>query len=107
MVIAACIRCCDVNVNMLAFPSGLSSERKGSPVPRRQGGQSRPAAAIAGTGRTRLRDVAHAANVSTMTVVRVLREPHKVAVATRERVEKVLADTGYTPDLVARGLVSN
>ena len=42
-----------------------------------------------------------------MTVVRVLREPHKVAVATRERVEKVLADTGYTPDLVARGLVSN
>lgn len=42
-----------------------------------------------------------------MTVVRVLREPHKVATATRERVEKVLADTGYTPDLVARGLVSN
>jgi len=42
-----------------------------------------------------------------MTVVRVMREPHKVATATRERVEKVLADTGYTPDLVARGLVSN
>lgn len=74
---------------------------------RRQGGQSRQAVAAAATGRTRLLDVARAANVSTMTVVRVLREPHKVAVATRERVEKVLADTGYTPDLVARGLVSN
>jgi len=42
-----------------------------------------------------------------MTVVRVLREPHKVAAGTRERVERVLSDTGYTPDLVARGLVSN
>ena len=41
-----------------------------------------------------------------MTVVRVLREPHKVAAATRARVEHVLAETGYTPDLVARGLVS-
>lgn len=42
-----------------------------------------------------------------MTVVRVLREPHKVADATRARVEQVLSETGYTPDLVARGLVSN
>lgn len=42
-----------------------------------------------------------------MTVVRVLRDPSKVAAATRARVERVLADTGYTPDLVARGLASN
>lgn len=72
-----------------------------------KGIRTRRAVAVAGTGRTRLLDVAREAKVSTMTVVRVLREPHKVAVATRERVEKVLADTGYTPDLVARGLVSN
>src|SRR4051812_13300452 len=57
--------------------------------------------------RPRLLDVATAAGVSTMTVMRVLREPGKVAVATRERVQRVLTDTGYTPDLVARGLASN
>ncbi|HVO87844.1 MAG TPA: LacI family DNA-binding transcriptional regulator [Casimicrobiaceae bacterium] len=57
--------------------------------------------------RPRLVDVAHAAGVSTMTVVRVLREPDKVAQRTRERVLEVVRRTGYTPNLVARGLVSN
>ena len=42
-----------------------------------------------------------------MTVVRVLHEPSKVAARTRERVERVIRETGYTPDLVARGLASN
>jgi len=42
-----------------------------------------------------------------MTVVRVLREPEKVAAGTRARVQHVLRETGYTPDLVARGLASN
>jgi LacI family gluconate utilization system Gnt-I transcriptional repressor len=42
-----------------------------------------------------------------MTVVRVLRDPEKVAARTRDRVQRVLTDTGYTPDLVARGLASN
>jgi LacI family gluconate utilization system Gnt-I transcriptional repressor len=64
-------------------------------------------AAKARYARTRLTDVAHAAGVSTMTVVRVLREPHKVAQQTRARVKRVLEETGYTPDLVARGLVSS
>ncbi len=41
-----------------------------------------------------------------MTVVRVLREPQKVAPATRTRVEAALEATKYTPDLVARALVS-
>jgi len=62
---------------------------------------------VARVGRTRLVDVAHAAGVSTMTVVRVLREPHKVAAATRARVKQVLRETGYTPDLLARGLALN
>jgi LacI family gluconate utilization system Gnt-I transcriptional repressor len=56
--------------------------------------------------RTRLQDVARAAGVSTMTVTRVLREPAKVAEATRRRIEQILRETGYTPDLVARGLAS-
>jgi len=58
-------------------------------------------------GRPRLQDVAARAGVSAMTVVRVLREPAKVAARTRERVERVIAKLGYTPDLVARGLASN
>lgn len=58
------------------------------------------------TGRSRLEDVAQRADVSTMTVVRVLREPHKVAPATLARVKAVLDETQYTPDLVARSLVS-
>lgn len=66
-----------------------------------------PADAYRKDARPRLLDVARAAGVSTMTVVRVLREPHKVAAATRTRVEQVLADTAYTPDLIARGLASN
>ena len=57
--------------------------------------------------RPRLADVASAAGVSTMTVVRVLRDPAKVAAATRARVEQVIRETGYTPDLIARGLASN
>jgi LacI family gluconate utilization system Gnt-I transcriptional repressor len=56
--------------------------------------------------RTRLLDVARAAGVSTMTVVRVLRDPSKVARDTRARVQRILVETGYTPDLVARGLAS-
>ncbi len=58
-------------------------------------------------GRPRLADVARAAGVSTMTVVRVLRDPAKVAEATRARVRGVLSETGYTPDLIARGLASS
>lgn len=54
--------------------------------------------------RPRLRDVAARARVSTMTVVRVMRAPDKVAEATRRRVETAIAATGYTPDLLARGL---
>jgi len=72
----------------------------------RGSGRRAPAARPAPAPRARLADVARAAGVSTMTVVRVLRDPGKVADATRERVAAVLRDTGYTPDLVARGLAS-
>lgn len=57
--------------------------------------------------RSRLRDVARLAGVSTMTVVRVLRDPAKVAQKTRARVEAVIRKTNYTPDLMARALASS
>ena len=56
--------------------------------------------------RARLSDVAREAGVSTMTVARALRDPDKVAAETMRRVQKVLRETGYTPDLMARGLAS-
>lgn len=57
--------------------------------------------------RSRLSDVARLAGVSTMTVVRVLRDPAKVAQKTRARVEAAIRKTDYTPDLMARALASN
>jgi LacI family gluconate utilization system Gnt-I transcriptional repressor len=54
--------------------------------------------------RPRLKEVATLAGVSTMTVTRALHAPHKVADATRVRVEAIARDLGYTPDLTARGL---
>ena len=54
--------------------------------------------------RPRLKEVATLAGVSTMTVTRALNAPHKVAEATRARVEAIARDLGYTPDLTARGL---
>jgi len=62
---------------------------------------------VAGTERSaRLSDVARRAEVSTMTVARVLRHPEKVAPATRARVAAALEAEQYTPDLVARALAS-
>ncbi|HUH94956.1 MAG TPA: LacI family DNA-binding transcriptional regulator [Casimicrobiaceae bacterium] len=51
--------------------------------------------------------MAQAAGVSTMTVVRALREPDKVAAQTLARVRRVIDETRYTPDLLARGLASS
>jgi LacI family gluconate utilization system Gnt-I transcriptional repressor len=83
---------------MVAFSARLSNRRlmTARSKPRRRAAAARP----------RLVDVAQAAGVSMMTVTRVLRERDKVAPKTRARVERVLRDTGYTPDLVARGLAS-
>ena len=49
-------------------------------------------------------DVARAAGVSQATVSRVLSGSPKVAPATRQRVLDALAETGYTPNLVARAM---
>jgi LacI family gluconate utilization system Gnt-I transcriptional repressor len=67
---------------------------------------ARKQAARPTVSRPRLADVARDAGVSAMTVVRVLRDPGKVAKSTRERVAASLHKTKYTPDLVARALVS-
>ena len=54
--------------------------------------------------RVTIRDVAQAAGVSTQTVSRVLNDRPDVAPETFDRVQRVIADTGYLPDMLARGL---
>lgn len=53
-----------------------------------------------------MQDVARAAEVSTITVSRVLRTPEKVKAATRERVQAAVRELGYVPDQVAGALSS-
>jgi LacI family transcriptional regulator len=54
--------------------------------------------------RSILRDVAQTAGVSLRTASRVLNDDPRVAAATRERVQGVMKDLRYTPDLMARSL---
>lgn len=52
-------------------------------------------------------EIASEAGVSISTVSRVLNNPEKVSISTRKRVENVLAKNSYTPNALARGLVTN
>ncbi len=54
----------------------------------------------------RMRDIAKAVGVSTMTVSRALRADASVAPATREAILQAVHDLGYVPDLAAGGLSS-
>ena len=58
------------------------------------------------TARRRLtiKEVAEAAGVSTQTVSRVLNNRPDVAPETYERVQQIIADTGYAPNMLARSL---
>lgn len=51
-------------------------------------------------------DVAEKAGVSLATVSRVLNNSPKVRPATKEKIEKVIKELGYQPNLIARGLAS-
>jgi LacI family transcriptional regulator len=51
-----------------------------------------------------IRDVARVCGVSSMTVSRVINESQKVRPETRRRVEQAIAELGYVPSRLARGL---
>lgn len=51
-------------------------------------------------------DIARQAGVSASTVSRVINHKPGIKDSTRKRVEKLLAECGYTPDAAARGLVT-
>lgn len=52
-------------------------------------------------------DVAGAAGVSLATVSRVLNHPEKVKPATREKIQRIIRELGYKPNLNAKGLASS
>lgn len=52
-------------------------------------------------------DVAGAAGVSLATVSRVLNHPEKVKPGTRERINRIIRELGYKPNLNAKGLASS
>src|SRR5918994_4026165 len=55
-------------------------------------------------GAVTIKDVARLAGVSTMTVSRVMNEHANVRPETRQRVERAVAELGYVPSRLARGL---
>lgn len=59
-----------------------------------------------GHGRSTLQHVADAAGVTKVTVSRYLREPHRVAAGTAERIARALADQAYMPNKQAGMLAS-
>ena len=54
-----------------------------------------------------MEDVAKLAQVSLITVSRVINQPTKVAITTRKRVEQAIESVGYVPNLVAGSLASS
>lgn len=56
------------------------------------------------SGRLTIKDVARTAGVSTQTVSRVLNDRPDVSKSTRVRVQKVISDLGYAPNVFARYL---
>jgi LacI family gluconate utilization system Gnt-I transcriptional repressor len=80
----------------MATVSDNSKKRRAAEPKVRPGGQG-----------ARMRDVAHAAGVSLMTVSRALREPQKLSEETRKAVLDAVQKIGYVPNSVAANLASN
>ena len=57
--------------------------------------------------KTTIKDLAHYANVSVMTVSRYFNTPEKVSVKTRRRIKKAIKEMDYHPNEIARSLVTN
>lgn len=54
-----------------------------------------------------IRDIAKAANVSPSTVSRVLSNSPKISQATKEKVDKVMKELNYEPNIIARSLANS
>ena len=54
-----------------------------------------------------IKDIAEKAGVSMITVSRVINTPEKVSPKTREKIEKILKENGYTHNTAAHNLQIN
>jgi LacI family gluconate utilization system Gnt-I transcriptional repressor len=87
----------------------MSGRRRDDPAPRRRAPRAAARAPRNGgrsTDAVTLEDVARIARVSAITVSRVVNRPELVAPATVAHVQRVIARTGYVPNLLAGGLAS-
>jgi LacI family transcriptional regulator len=60
---------------------------------------------MATPGNVTIKDVARVSGVSSMTVSRVINDSERVSPDTRRRVEEAIAELGYVPSRLARGLI--
>jgi LacI family transcriptional regulator len=60
---------------------------------------------MATSGSVTIKDVARVSGVSSMTVSRVINDSERVSPETRRRVEQAIAELGYVPSRLARGLI--
>jgi LacI family transcriptional regulator len=60
---------------------------------------------MATPGNVTIKDVARVSGVSSMTVSRVINDSERVSPETRRRVEQAIAELGYVPSRLARGLI--
>jgi LacI family transcriptional regulator len=60
---------------------------------------------VAPSNNVTIKDVARLSGVSSMTVSRVINGSDRVRPATRQRVERAIAELGYVPSRLARGLI--
>ncbi|MFH1804918.1 MAG: LacI family DNA-binding transcriptional regulator [Pseudomonadota bacterium] len=70
------------------------------------GQEDKPARKRRGGGRPTIADVAARAGVSTITVSRALRDPHKVSETLRDRIDQAVRALDYVPDSHASALAS-
>jgi len=60
-----------------------------------------------GKGKTTLKDIANALNISSITVSRVVNNPDKVSQKLRLKVEAAIEELGYVPNRAAKSLATN
>lgn len=73
-------------------------------APAEEGDESRPALPRLGSGKTTINDIARLTGVSKKTVSRVINGSELVHPETREKVQALMTELGYSPDPQARGL---
>lgn len=99
-MIALSFSCLHVSRQRHAMASRVKKKKSATPpAPQRKSRRAH--------GSVTLQDVAQLAGVSAITASRAINQPAVVSEETRERVQRAISKTGYTPNLLAGGLASS